>query len=37
MSGFADGHVKPLNNGIDADVFFRLVARGDGESTGEDF
>ena len=36
MSGFADGHVKTLNNGISADVYFRLVARGDGESADSD-
>ena len=31
MSGYADGHVKALNSGIDAATHFRLVTRGGSE------
>lgn len=31
MHGYADGHVKALNPGIDATTYFRLVSRGGGE------
>jgi len=31
MSGYCDGHVKALNSGISAAVYFRLVTRGGGE------
>lgn len=31
MHGYADGHVKALNSGIDAKTYFRLVTRGGSE------
>lgn len=31
MNGYADGHVKALNSGIDAGVYYRLVTRGGSE------
>lgn len=35
MNGYADGHVKALNSGIEPTVYFRLVTRGGGESADD--
>ena len=35
MTGYSDGHVKALNSGIDAGVYFRLVTRGGSEPAND--
>ncbi len=35
ITGYADGHVKGLNSGIDATTYYRLVTRGGSEPTDD--
>jgi prepilin-type N-terminal cleavage/methylation domain-containing protein len=36
IHGFADGHTRAISQGVDANLYFRLLTRGGGEQVNED-